>query len=97
MPRANINISLPAEMAREVDKARKREHRTRSELVREALRAYLGVGRSYPPTPAELRAIEEGRAAHRRGESMTLSEARAYVDRLNRKARPQKRRARASA
>ncbi len=31
-------VSLPPEMAKQVEEAMKREHRTRSELVREALR-----------------------------------------------------------
>ena len=35
-------------MVAEVESARKREHRTRSELVREALRTYFAVGASIP-------------------------------------------------
>lgn len=93
MARETMTISLPPEMAREVDTLRKREHRTRSELVREALRTYLA--RPYTPTPAEARAIEKGRAAFRRGDSLTIEQARAYVERLASKARAQKRRARA--
>jgi len=38
---ATFCISLPPEMAREIEAACRDEHRTRSELVREALRAYL--------------------------------------------------------
>ena len=34
-----------------------------------------------PLTPAQLRAIEEGRAAIRRGDLVTLDEAEAYVAR----------------
>ncbi len=43
MPRvtATFCISLPPEMALEIETACRSEHRTRSELVREALRAYL--------------------------------------------------------
>lgn len=36
-----VSISLPRGMVREVERRRKVEHRTRSELMREALRAYL--------------------------------------------------------
>ncbi len=34
-------VSLPPEMAKEPDRVKKEEHRTRSELVREALRHYI--------------------------------------------------------
>lgn len=37
-----INITMPKEFLATVDEAAKREHRNRSELIREALRAYLG-------------------------------------------------------
>jgi predicted transcriptional regulator len=56
----------------------KAEHRTRSELVREALRTYIGI-RQFPeetPTPAELRAIGRGRTAFERGDFITLDELR---------------------
>jgi metal-responsive CopG/Arc/MetJ family transcriptional regulator len=36
-----FTISLPPAMAKQVEKIRKAEHRTRSELVREALRVYF--------------------------------------------------------
>ena len=36
-----FTISLPPEMAEELEEVRKREHRTRSELIREALRRYV--------------------------------------------------------
>ncbi len=38
---ATFSISLPPRMAAELERVRKREHRTRSELVREALRRYI--------------------------------------------------------
>ncbi|MCL2430310.1 MAG: ribbon-helix-helix domain-containing protein [Alphaproteobacteria bacterium] len=52
MPRltATFCISLPPEMALKIESACRKEHRTRSELVREALRAYL--------REAEFRALE---------------------------------------
>ena len=36
-----INISLPSELLKSADKLAKKESRTRSELIREALRAYI--------------------------------------------------------
>ena len=37
--RATVTISLPPEMIKDMERVQKAEHRTRSELVREALRA----------------------------------------------------------
>jgi metal-responsive CopG/Arc/MetJ family transcriptional regulator len=39
--RITLSISLPPAMVEEVERACELEHRTRSELVREALRLYL--------------------------------------------------------
>jgi predicted transcriptional regulator len=78
-----FTISLPPAMAKEIDRAMKAEHRTRSELVREALRIYLSA-RLLPtklPTPAEARAYRRGMAAYKRGDSITLQE---YVDGMDR-------------
>jgi predicted transcriptional regulator len=83
--RESLTISLPKEMRQQVNEACRREHRTKSELMREALRVYFRSGRtaatipSYTPTKAELRAIEKGRAAMRRGEYMTLDEFRDWL------------------
>jgi Arc/MetJ-type ribon-helix-helix transcriptional regulator len=38
---AVVSVSLPIPMAQQVDRRRKADHRTRSELVRDALRFYL--------------------------------------------------------
>lgn len=65
-------------MADQVEKTMRAEHRTRSELVREALRTYIAI-RQFPeeiPTPAELRAIRRGRAAYQRGDYVTLDDIR---------------------
>jgi metal-responsive CopG/Arc/MetJ family transcriptional regulator len=67
---AKVTISLPEDLLSKADAAAEREHRTRSELVREALRWYLRIS-TLPiadPTPEEIAAIKAGRAdrAHRR-------------------------------
>ena len=79
--RATMTISLPKEMIREVERVRKTEHRTRSELIRQALRVYMGQAGAQPrsapaysPTPLELRAIAKGRAQMKRGDSYTINE-----------------------
>jgi len=80
MPRTTttITISLDPAMAREVERVRKAEHRTSSELWREAMRAYLRARTrpEYAPTAAEKRAIARGRAAIAQGDYYTLDEFR---------------------
>jgi Arc/MetJ-type ribon-helix-helix transcriptional regulator len=81
-----FSVSLPPAMAREIERAMKAEHRTRSELVREALRVYLSA-RLIPiemPTPAEARAYRRGMAAYKRGDSMMIQE---YLDGTDRRPR----------
>ncbi len=41
MQTKTLNIALPRELIKEVDKRAKKEYRNRSELIREALRSYL--------------------------------------------------------
>ena len=94
--RQTMTISLPPAMIRAVEKARKEEQRTRSELIREALRTYFAAKATYTPTIAELRLIEKRRAALRRGEYRTVDELRADIGREGRKSRSKKRSARAS-
>ncbi|MBI1848949.1 MAG: ribbon-helix-helix protein, CopG family [Planctomycetes bacterium] len=88
-----MSISLPPEMMREVERAMKSENRTRSELIREALRVYFhSPTRYYTPTLAERRAIERGRAAIRRGDFYTLDELSAHLAGPRKQAGGQKRR-----
>jgi len=72
---STLTISLPPEMVKELEKVRKAEHRTRSELVREALRQYFT--RRFPvvvPTPAEIRGMRRGRAEIARGHYVTYDQ-----------------------
>jgi predicted transcriptional regulator len=74
---STLTISLPPAMAKELEKVRKAEHRTRSELVREALRLYFS--RRFPvvvPTPAEVRGLRRGRTEIARGDYLTYDELR---------------------
>ena len=74
--REAMTISLPSEMLKEVERVRKLEHRTRSELMREALRAYFS-GRRFQEvlaSPEEIRAIRRGRAEIREGKYVTLDQ-----------------------
>ncbi|MBI4611376.1 MAG: ribbon-helix-helix protein, CopG family [Candidatus Rokubacteria bacterium] len=90
--RATMTISLPPEMIREVERVRKSEHRTRSELIREALRVYFNRVRALPvytPTRRELREIAKGRAEMASGEYLTLDELFRDLGRRRSKARAQ--------
>lgn len=73
--RSIINISLPPEMVKKVDLASRREHRTRSGLVREALREYLKNTISADvASNHEMKAMKIARAEHARGEFITLDQ-----------------------
>ena len=74
--RQTMTISLPPEMIREVERVRKAEHRTRSELLREALRTYFSSRRfrEVLASSEELRAIRRGRAEIKQGKYVTLDQ-----------------------
>lgn len=42
MQTQTLNISLPRELVKKVDERAQKEYRNRSELIREALRVYMG-------------------------------------------------------
>src|SRR6266851_4424374 len=85
--------SIPPAMMREVERLKKAEHRTRSELVREALRTYFTLAQRFPEdhaTPAELRAFQQGRRAFARGRAVTLAQLLNELEPLNSRPRPKK-------
>jgi hypothetical protein len=70
--------SIPPVMMREVERLKKAEHRTRSELVREALRTYFALVARCPeekPTAADIRALREGTARIRPRRNGTTRES----------------------
>jgi len=70
-----MTISLPPAMAKQMEKVQREEHRTRSELLREAWRHYFESRHQvYKPTKAEAAAIRRGRAEFKRGEYLPLSQ-----------------------
>lgn len=74
-----ISVSVPEDMLPEIDSAARREHRSRSELIREAVRRYLtgDPGRILPvdeAQPEEIEAIGRGRAEFSRGEFIRLDD-----------------------
>jgi metal-responsive CopG/Arc/MetJ family transcriptional regulator len=83
-----VTISLPPAMLTQLEKVRKKENRTRSELTREALRQYFES--HYPvyiPTKMEAAAIKRGRAAFTRGTYVTLAELIHELDTAGHQAR----------
>jgi metal-responsive CopG/Arc/MetJ family transcriptional regulator len=80
-PTKSLTISLPPAMVEELDRVRTREHRTRSGLMREALRRYVAAdtaGHYRPPaedaTPGEIEAIGIGAQEFARGETSRLED-----------------------
>ncbi len=83
---ALLTVSLPRKMAEQVEAAMKAEQRTRSELVREALRTYfdrpqeacllarLAALPRVRPTANELRELRKGREEMKRGSYWTLDD-----------------------
>ena len=73
-----VIVSLPPVMLDELDRIRRQERRTRSELLREALRRYMadaGQGRVIPvedALPDEIEAIRQGKKDLARGETISL-------------------------
>jgi predicted transcriptional regulator len=83
-----MTISLPPAMARQLEKVRKQEHRTRSELMREALRHYFDSRvLEITPTRAEMAAIRRGRAEIKAGRFVTLEQLRNEMALANREPR----------
>ena len=83
-----MTVSLPPAMVKQFEAVRKAESRTRSELVREALRSYFES--RYPaalPSGVEMAAIRRGRAAFLRGDYSPLSEVLNELEPARRRAR----------
>ena len=61
-------------MIKTVEIVRKREHRTRSELVREALRTYFARLPVVEVSSTEKKALRRGRGEFKRGEYVELDQ-----------------------
>ena len=83
-----MTISLPPAMVKQIEKVRKQEHRTRSELMREALRHYFDSRvPEVTPTRAEMAALRRGRAEIKAGRFVTLERLRNELALANREPR----------
>ena len=72
--RKTVTISLSEETIAELDRVCTSEDRSRSEIVDEALRWYFRRIPIETPTPEEVAAIEEGRAAIERGDYVSFEQ-----------------------
>src|SRR6266542_1080462 len=99
---ATFSISLPPEMADELERVRRQEHRTRSELVREALRHYIRAAEARSvhqrigklpeaePTADEVAAIKEGSGELAEGKFVTFEQLRHELGRRRQQSRAKK-------
>jgi Arc/MetJ-type ribon-helix-helix transcriptional regulator len=99
---ATFSISLPPNMAAELERVRKQEHRTRSELVREALRRYMHEAQTRvlqnriaalpeeTPDADERAAIAEGGRELKRGAHISLSRLQHELHRPRQQSRTKK-------
>ena len=69
-----LTISLPPQLVEELDRVRRREHRTRSEVLREALRRYIAVAARIHTVPIEDALPEEIEAMRRAEEEFERGE-----------------------
>ena len=67
-----LTVSLPPQLVRHVERVRKLEHRTPSEIIREALRVYLARVPVVEATTTEKRAIRRGWAEFKQGKYVHL-------------------------
>lgn len=66
-----ISVTLPNELFKKLETARKKGHYTRSEFIREVVRKEIGVP-TVSATPEEIRAIEAGMKEIEHGQYVTL-------------------------
>jgi metal-responsive CopG/Arc/MetJ family transcriptional regulator len=75
-----LRISLPPQLVAELDRVREREHRTRSEILREALRRYITIAergrmiRVEGALPEEIEAMRRAEEEYARGECVRLED-----------------------
>jgi metal-responsive CopG/Arc/MetJ family transcriptional regulator len=75
-----VTVSLPPQLVAELDRVSERERRTRSEILRDALRRYITVaerGRMIPiedALPEEIEAMRRADEEYVRGECVRLED-----------------------
>ena len=74
----SLSISLPEELVAKVDATAKKQYKTRSDIIREAV--IMRVIPAYTPTKAEERAIKKGKEAYARGEFISWTDLKHELD-----------------
>jgi metal-responsive CopG/Arc/MetJ family transcriptional regulator len=73
-----VTTSLPQAELTELDRVSERQHLSRSQAVREAVRWYVGAMRHLPPAeealPDEAEAIDRAQQEFARGETVSLED-----------------------
>jgi predicted DNA-binding protein len=73
-----VATTLPNDELAALDRVRKERHQSRAEIVRDAIRWYVGAVRHLPPaeepSPDELRAIREGEEEFASGKTRRLDD-----------------------
>jgi metal-responsive CopG/Arc/MetJ family transcriptional regulator len=75
-----LSITLPPQLVEELDRVRRREHRTRSEVLRDALRRYIAVAARTHTVPVEdalpeeIEAMRRAEEEYQRGECVRLED-----------------------
>jgi metal-responsive CopG/Arc/MetJ family transcriptional regulator len=75
-----FSITLPPQLVEELDRVRRREHRTRSEVLRDALRRYIAVAARTHTVPVEdalpeeIEAMRRAEEEYQRGECVRLED-----------------------
>ena len=75
-----LSIALPPQLVEELDRVRRREHRTRSEILGDALRRYIvAAARSHTvpiedALPEEIEAMRRAEEEYQRGECVRLED-----------------------
>ncbi len=78
MASKTVSVTIPDELFESVEAVRRRGQRSRSSIVREAIRDYLSRRRVpvVEATPEELAELEDARREVERGEFVSLAELR---------------------
>jgi Arc/MetJ-type ribon-helix-helix transcriptional regulator len=99
---ATISVSLPPKVADKLERMRRKEHRTRSEFVREALRRYMQAAGALSlnqriaelpeeePAGEEKAAVKEGSQELAEGKFATFEQLRHELDRRRQRPRAKK-------
>ena len=74
----SLSISLPAELVARIDSTAKKQYKTRSDIIREAV--ILRVIPAYTATKAEEKAIRESKAQYARGEFINWRDLKYELD-----------------